>query len=273
MTAMKSDCLIWVGQSYPTIQDFVDEARRLGCSRKVPFWPAWLGKGSRIFLAHHGGLKGPDEGVIFGYYELGGVDVIFEPADYDEYRRCRTEEQKMAFWARRRPHGGLPVHLNAPRSPNDDVAKFLADLRCCDDAGKPGFGCGFTTSETTLVEPRHCGENGLRYPAEDGRPTFYLVDKLAREISLEFCRELKNVVAKETREDTRWQQGAPAFHRAAERVRSRRVKTSLVLLPKPHRVFQHKEHAWFRGMAHIDGGRVIERRPRINTPYPGCVLV
>lgn len=123
------DCLIWIGRSYPTVQDFVAEARLLGCSRKVPCWPAWLRQGSRIFLAHHADAEGPAQGVVFGYYRLGGVDVILRRKDYERYRAASPAE-RVEFWGKTRPRGGLP-----------EPAKLVAES-CSAARNRPGACAG-----------------------------------------------------------------------------------------------------------------------------------
>ena len=65
---------MWVGREfYPTQQDYINEAVRMGCCKKVPGIPEniLLGK-SRIFLAHKEEGKG-QKAVVFGYFLLDGI--------------------------------------------------------------------------------------------------------------------------------------------------------------------------------------------------------
>ena len=126
----RNDCLIWVGASYPTVRSFVAEAKRQGCSRKLPSWPSWLEPGkSRVFLAHRGGLRSVDFGVVFGYYDAAGVDLVMPRALLVEHRRLwlryleqgaedRDSSPIEDFWARRVP-GGLPFGPSFDRSARD----------------------------------------------------------------------------------------------------------------------------------------------------------
>lgn len=68
------DILMWVGaQHYPTIQSYVDEANRLGVCKRVSRAPQGV---KRLFLAHDEGFEG--EGVIFGYVEVEGLEIVVE---------------------------------------------------------------------------------------------------------------------------------------------------------------------------------------------------
>ena len=270
------DCLIWIGRSYPTVQDFVAEARLLGCSRKVPCWPAWLRQGSRIFLAHHADAEGPAQGVVFGYYRLGGVDVILRRKDYERYRAASPAE-RVEFWEKTRPRGGLP-------EPAKLVAEFLL---CCEKPprGLRGLGCGFSEDPPSLVRARDCGDDGLRKPGEGGRPTFYLIDAMARAVMEEFCRRLKKVLTRRSVRDLRKearkdrvkrnrQKGLPEFEAALQRVHARRAESPLVLFRQPYPIFEHAPHAYFRGITRIDGDELLARiralRPgqrKIGMPY------
>ena len=72
------DYLMWVGyQGYPTIEDFINEAGRLGVSKRISRLPKGLVPGeSRVFLAHDEGIKG--DAVIFGYFVVERAEVIVE---------------------------------------------------------------------------------------------------------------------------------------------------------------------------------------------------
>ncbi len=70
------DLLMWVGGThYPTIREFVEEAREFGVSKRVGRLPRDLVPGkSRIFFAHDEGEIG--DAVIFGYAMIQQVEVI-----------------------------------------------------------------------------------------------------------------------------------------------------------------------------------------------------
>ena len=204
---LQHDCLIWVGQSYPTISDYLNEAKVRGCCRKVPFWPAWARRGrTRIFLAHHDGLPAPDRGVIFGYFVLGGVDIILTPQDYDELSAVlatcreidgdlgspehwataageRCAELMIEFWRKRAPDDPLPFKLKDWKGDLKDFSKFFLELFLTSGDGE-GMGTSalaLPTSQTALEKPRFCPVDGVRKaPEKSGRPSFYFVDSLAR---------------------------------------------------------------------------------------------
>ena len=68
----EQDYAMWVGRKfYPTQENYIEEARRLGCCKKVPHIPdgVEIGK-SRIFLVHKEDKEKP---VVFGYFLLDGI--------------------------------------------------------------------------------------------------------------------------------------------------------------------------------------------------------
>lgn len=90
-----ADYLIWVGESYSrvlcgskkstcaipfkkgTSDCYIHEAEWRGCCRKVPQIPPLAITGrTRIFLAHKDRLQKKEQGRIFGYYILKGIEVI-----------------------------------------------------------------------------------------------------------------------------------------------------------------------------------------------------
>lgn len=73
------DYLMWVGAFYyPTYRDFITEAKRMGCCKKLPHELASFIPGlSRIFLAHDDGITG--EGFVFGYFVADRLEVIVPP--------------------------------------------------------------------------------------------------------------------------------------------------------------------------------------------------
>lgn len=203
------DCLIWVGQSYPTISDFLDEARTRGCCRKVPFWPAWARPGeTRIFLAHHDGQTSSDRGTIFGYFKLWGVDIVLLPGDYQELseilsawreaqgeahrdgdagRRCA--EQMTEFWRRRAPDDPLPFKLRDSKGDLEELIPVWIELFLSSADGDALGSSAFPipTTRSGLEKPRFCPVDGMRTaPNRSRRPSFYFVDPLARLVDRSF---------------------------------------------------------------------------------------
>jgi len=83
--AVAPDILDWVGQRhYPTTASFIDEARRLGISRRMPGIPkAVVTQHSRAFLAHASvpfpnGVSRP---AVFGYYRVAQTQQVMRPGD------------------------------------------------------------------------------------------------------------------------------------------------------------------------------------------------
>jgi len=78
MISKQTECqdgMLWIGKSYTTINQYIKEAEYRGCCRKVRHIPSWLVPGkSKIFLAHNGGCD-RDQGKIFGYFELAGIET------------------------------------------------------------------------------------------------------------------------------------------------------------------------------------------------------
>lgn len=73
------DFLIWIGKTkvYKTVNDYVKEAEKKGCSRKISHIPPWAIPGiSRAFLAHKGGHKRIDRASLFGYFVIHRIEII-----------------------------------------------------------------------------------------------------------------------------------------------------------------------------------------------------
>jgi hypothetical protein len=110
-----TDYLMWVGGSYYGISEFIEEAKRLGVSKRVSHFPGDVVLGrTRVFLAHDVGervrvgertvrrgkrkgqtvpvyekkkLRGP---VVFGFFVVTGREVILPPgAQLPEHLRDR----------------------------------------------------------------------------------------------------------------------------------------------------------------------------------------
>jgi len=69
------DFLIWVGsESYPTIEEFIEEASLLGVNKRVPAAAGGISRGSRGFLIHDEG--DPDAARIFGCFVVAGIFYV-----------------------------------------------------------------------------------------------------------------------------------------------------------------------------------------------------
>jgi len=67
------DLLMWVGSSYYKLEEFIDEARRIGCSKRIPKLPIGVvNKVTRVFLLYE------DVG-IFGYFTVRGITYVVKP--------------------------------------------------------------------------------------------------------------------------------------------------------------------------------------------------
>lgn len=288
------DCLIWVGHSYPTIQDYLHEVRARGCCRKVPFWPAWARRGhTRVFLAHHDGVTAPDRGVIFGYFVLGGVDVVLAPEDYDDLTAilagcrqadvgCRAHwesekgqqcaERMIDFWRRRAPDDPLPFRLKDWQGDLDTFIRFFRDLFVPVDGDALGTSAlVLSTALTRLEEPRLCPVDGLRTsPDKSGRPSFYFVDALARLIDLRFearChghgeyRQALDDAAVLVKEI----ELAPAVLRPCERRCG-----AMVTFKAPYPFYRSIPYASFRGLVQIDGDALLKQVEKVSRYRSKC---
>jgi len=75
------DLIMWVGYiHYPTIQNFTDEARDLGISKRISKVPTdYTPDETRLFFIHDEGIKG--DAVIFGYCTVGDIEVVVDSPD------------------------------------------------------------------------------------------------------------------------------------------------------------------------------------------------
>ena len=81
------DLLMWVGyEHYPTIGAFVDEAKRLGLSKRIGRLPQGVEIGkSRLFFAHDEGCP-PEASVVFGHALISGIEVLARDEDESSER-------------------------------------------------------------------------------------------------------------------------------------------------------------------------------------------
>ena len=231
-----SDCLLWVGHRY-TIPKFIEEAQERGCCRKVPHWPSWLKPGeSRVFLAHQDGLA-PQHGVIFGYFVLGGVDVVAGRAHEDGETLSR---------------------------------ETLEALLSCDDGGS-GEPLTIPRFRALLEGRRSCGLRSKESHADPlQNPATYLVDALTREVDKIFCALVKALVEEELHHSGSSRKvSAKAlkdkvkdqklFEKAVRLARERRAEAHgpLVLFDQPYPVFHRVPQAAFRSLIEIDGDQLL----------------
>lgn len=74
-----TDLLIWVGQAYPTVDSYIEEARRQGCSRRLPGLFHWIEPGkTRVFLVHKDRSNDDAYGSLFGYYTINSLHVVYD---------------------------------------------------------------------------------------------------------------------------------------------------------------------------------------------------
>ena len=231
------DCLNWVGEGY-SLSAFAAEAAKRGCSRKVSSWPPWLKPGlSRVFLAHRGGHKPVDLGVVFGYFELAGADVVMSPVRAGEALALASGAPEpspalLDFW-----EGELSTRLRSERTagarprrraPDPERASptglILDALLDCERPPVPiPHAFGVSTLQSGLEEERECGfrPHGKLTEAKRSRVDtwwgaesgLYLVDALARRIDRELCELIKELIKAALRDRGRSVETVKGLHR------------------------------------------------------------
>lgn len=74
-----TDILIWVGQAYPSIESYIEEARKQGCSRRLPGLLHWIEPGkTRVFLVHRGENNDPAYGTLFGFFTINSLHMVYD---------------------------------------------------------------------------------------------------------------------------------------------------------------------------------------------------
>lgn len=105
--------LLWVGeQHYATPQDFMDEAQRLGVSRKIPAVPNDFKLGETIVLmAHRKAIPNPITGVfrpgIFTVFRPTAIEYVTKGDETEEFLE-RLEARDITPVRIVRDEGGLP---------------------------------------------------------------------------------------------------------------------------------------------------------------------
>lgn len=71
------DFLIWVGQTYKNVEDYILEASKQGCCRRIQGFPLEVVPGlSRVFLVHKDSREECTQGSLFGFYYVDRVEII-----------------------------------------------------------------------------------------------------------------------------------------------------------------------------------------------------
>ena len=79
---MVKDLMMWVGEKYyPTIDEFITEARVKGVSKRIGTVPNSVSDKSRCFLLHRDGTQTPR---CFGYFHIYAVTCMITGADLQE---------------------------------------------------------------------------------------------------------------------------------------------------------------------------------------------
>ncbi len=230
------DCLDWVGKPY-SIASFAAEAETRGCCRKVSGWPRWLEPGkSRVYLAHRGRLKPAEKGVIFGYYDLAGADVVMSPitgaeslllgegpGGKDDLREFWEAELSTSLGSGR--SDGRKRPRSRPDPYRDDLIDFIVDLLI--DCSQPPLpvpgGKMVSTFQSSLEAARCCGfrPGGEVAPGDRSDADFwwsqtsavYLVDGLTRGIDESFCELLKKLIKDAVKEAGKSLEAIKSLHR------------------------------------------------------------
>jgi nucleoid DNA-binding protein len=201
---MKSaDYLIWVGQSYSGVlcgskkstctipfkkglsHCYIHEAEWRGCCRKVPQIPPLAITGrTRIFLAHRDRLQKKEQGRIFGYYILKGIEVIKgvgQPLSMplQNFRKIKTLQgtvMEAQCWDGSKIKTSTIIDERSPLiEPCPECEEGAIKEKKCDD------GKVITTHECVdgywEKTNEKCDDNGDEDECEDGEFIFQLCDK------------------------------------------------------------------------------------------------
>ena len=117
---------MWVGSLYYTrYTDFVKEARRMGCCKRLSHELTGMEAGkTRVFLAHDEGIVG--EGFIFGYFVVNRVEIIVKES------------------------GVLPFWVSEKCTPVDVAAVYEEEERGCGYREEDGLYAVSETDRDTL---------------------------------------------------------------------------------------------------------------------------
>ncbi len=200
------DCMNWVG-GQASIPHFVSEAKERGCCRKISGWASWLEPGkSRVFLAHRGDRKRAEKGVIFGFFEIAGADMVQSPVVCDEaLRLSRKEAQQQRSGVQ--PELWETKSTTQPEPSADELIDFMVDLLLdCAQADAPLPGAWVMSSFQSSIEAeRICGLRPVGIQPDAAKRMdvdywwsqdsgLYLVDELTRTIDKLLCELLKELI-------------------------------------------------------------------------------
>lgn len=201
---MKStDYLIWIGKSYSRVlcgskkttcaipfkkgssHCYIHEAEWRGCCRKVPQIPLLAITGrTRIFLSHKDTLQKREQGRIFGYYVLKGIEIIKgvgQPLSMPlrNFRKIKTPQgtvMEAQCW------DGSKIKTSKII---DERSPLLEPYPECEEGAIKEKRCGDGTVITThrcvdgywVKTNEKCDDNGDEEECEDGKFKFQICDE------------------------------------------------------------------------------------------------
>lgn len=289
---------------------FVHEAERRGVSRRIPQVPPWARPGrTRIFLAHRGGEREPWKGRIFGYFVLDRIEVMATPhslphGGHDGRPSTPSLRGRPTSKPPKPSRNGEPEEDEDGPEPGEKARyeEFWNGNVITTHTYDPGKGRWVRTGagRPRLPESPEDGDGrvdgGLRFlPVDDeglaehrgcslreDPGAVYLVDELEAEIVDAFAYRLDqgSIRGEGDAAAARAVFNAVVDEIAIRRTRRARVPRSLrgrahvrgelVLFDDPP-LFEQRPQAQFRGLAHIDGDRLLAqivkgvRKPAIHS--------
>ena len=274
------DMMLWIGKTYRTPEEYIQETERRGCCRKIPEVPPWARPGkTRVFLIHRDG-RALHQGSIFGLFILGRLEIITPDDDFPswpplgpaELRELRKIGKRQDLKKRLQKHKGEYRRYVAerrtrrrpsPPDPRDDPLDELFEewlkelLREWSEGDREPVPVDFSRCEPD----RSCSQR-----LSPG--AVYVVDALAAEIKMAYQAALEEWVQEHTTgarprgnllaEMHAETQSAWAWCRKVAGGRSReRILSQLVRAEGPDR-------RWWETVGTVDGGvalRTLRRTP------------
>jgi len=274
------DMMVWIGQTYRTVEEYIREAERRGCCREIPEVPPWARPGeTKVFLIHRDG-RAPHQGSIFGYFILERLEIVTPGRQFSywpplgsvelaELRKIRKrQELKKRLEKHKRKYRQYVAQRKTrprlePRDPGDDpldkiFKEWLKQLLRKRSEGD----CEPVPDDFSQCEPHRSCSQRLSPGA------VYVVDALAAEIKTAYEKALdariqtqtsqgrtRSDVLKDLRQETN---DAWIWWRKVAKGRSRaRILAQLVEAEEPSR-------KWWETVATVDGGaalRTLRRTP------------
>ncbi|MEW6030084.1 MAG: hypothetical protein ACOYZ8_15965 [Chloroflexota bacterium] len=290
-----TDLVTWVGsETYPTVDDYIEEANSRGCCRRMPDLPEWVQPGAtRVFLAHQGDQRpNSSRGVLFGYYLLGRIQVIgsdpfkdripsnwhpvwrrgvshpSEPTIRRQFRRWLVTERYITL--RRRKKGDVIDELLEElwgallkELAKEAVEKLFEYFDPANLPYEPGRGCGGRTEGGIYL---------LDQKASDWSD--WLVDFVAELFSAEEEEKKTKVARKKVIYHThftesdhpipsaryRLHQGFSSNGKVCEECAPEELsqqEPSLILFKSPYPIYNRPPRALFRGYDRVDGDALL----------------